>query len=134
MKDLGISVDINNTPDSKKFLSDPAAWNVYASAMITAPTGDPEYFFTYLTLEKSSNNWGNYRSAKLENLAKKMTTTFDQKEREKLAVQAQQTILDDNAYVFVSYLRMSMIHKANVTGLVAHPSDFYEITADLDIN
>ena len=35
LKDLGISVDINNTPDSKKFLSDPAAWNVYASAMIS---------------------------------------------------------------------------------------------------
>lgn len=134
LKDLGMAVEINNTPDSKKFLGDPAAWNVYASAMITAPTGDPEYFFTYLTLEKSSNNWGNYRSPKLEELAKKMSTSFDQKEREQLAVKMQQTILDDHAYVFVSHLRMSMIHKANVTGLVAHPSDFYEITANLDIN
>ena len=28
---------------------------------------------------------------------------------------------------------MSMISKANVTGLTAHATDFYELTADLDI-
>ena len=43
----------------------------------------------------------------------------------------QQTILDDNAFVFCSHLKMSMISKANVTGLTAHPCDFYEITVDL---
>ena len=43
----------------------------------------------------------------------------------------QQTILDDNAFVFCSHLKMSMISKAGVTGLVAHPCDFYEITVDL---
>lgn len=133
LKDIGFAVDINSTADHNKIITDMAAWNVYASAMITAPTGDPEYFFTYATLEKSSANKGHYRSAKLEDLAKKMSTTFDTKEREQLAVKMQQTILDDNAYVFVSHLRMSMIYKANVTGLVAHPSDFYEITANLDI-
>lgn len=45
----------------------------------------------------------------------------------------QQIILDDNAYVFCSYLRMSMITKANVTGVTAHPCDYYEITADLNV-
>ena len=29
---------------------------------------------------------------------------------------------------------MSMISKSNVTGYEAHPTDFYQITADLDIN
>ena len=42
--------------------------------------------------------------------------------------------LDDNAYVFCSHLKMSMIMQSNVTGLVAHPCDYYELTADLDIN
>ena len=45
----------------------------------------------------------------------------------------QQQILDDNAFIFCSFLRMSMITKSNVKGLVAHPSDYYEFTADLDI-
>ena len=45
----------------------------------------------------------------------------------------QQELLDDNSYVFCSFLRMSMIMKANVSGLEAHTCDFYELTADLDI-
>ena len=46
----------------------------------------------------------------------------------------QQILLDDNAYVFCSHLRMGMIMKSNVTGLTAHPCDYYEITAELDIS
>ena len=45
----------------------------------------------------------------------------------------QQVILDDNAYVFCSHLRMNMITKSTVTGLTAHPCDYYEITAELDM-
>ena len=54
--------------------------------------------------------------------------------RSDLAIQMQQTILDDNAYVFCSHLRMRMIMQSNVTRLTAHPCDYYELTADLDIN
>ena len=60
-----------------------------------------------------------------------MAKTFDTERRGELAVKIQQTILDDNAFVFCSHLKMSMISKATVKGLVAHPCDFYEITVDL---
>ena len=63
-----------------------------------------------------------------------LSKTFDVQKRSELAVRMQQIILDDNAYVFCSHLRMTMISRANVTGLTAHPCDYYEITADLDIN
>ena len=69
----------------------------------------------------------------LEELAKEMSVTFDTEKRGDLAIQMQQAILDDNGYFFASHLRMSMISQANVTGLVAHPCDFYELTADLDV-
>ena len=45
----------------------------------------------------------------------------------------QQELLDDNSYIFCSFLRMSMIMQAHVTGLTAHTCDFYEMTKDLDI-
>ena len=63
-----------------------------------------------------------------------LSKTFDVQKRSELAVRMQQIILDDNAYVFCSHLRMTMISRANVTGLTAHPCDYYEITADLDIS
>ena len=42
-------------------------------------------------------------------------------------------ILDDNAYIFCSFLQMNMISKVNVTGYTAHACDYYQVTADLDI-
>ena len=66
-------------------------------------------------------------------IGQELRTTFDPAERAKIAVEMQQELLDDNSYVFCSFLRMSMIMKANVSGLEAHTCDFYELTADLDI-
>jgi peptide/nickel transport system substrate-binding protein len=48
-------------------------------------------------------------------------------------VQLQQLILDDNAYIFCSFLQMNMISKSNVVGYTAHACDYYQVTADLDI-
>ena len=79
-------------------------------------------------------NRGSYHSGEIEELAVQLNSTFDTEERNQTAIQMQQQLLNDNAFVFCSFLRMSMISKSNVTGLVAHPCDFYELTADLDIN
>ena len=63
-----------------------------------------------------------------------MAVEFDAEERARLAVQMQQAILDDNGYVFCSFLQMSQISRANVTGYNAHACDYYQVTADLDKN
>jgi peptide/nickel transport system substrate-binding protein len=131
LKDIGIAVSIQCTADHNRLRRDPGAWDVYASAMVTAPTGDPEYFFTTHCLDGSSANNGRYHSDRLEELEKELAETFDTARRGELAVLMQQAILDDNAFIFCSHLKMSMISRAGVTGLTAHPCDFYEITADL---
>ena len=66
-------------------------------------------------------------------LVEKLHQTFDKEERGKIAVELQQKILDDDAFFFVSHLNMGIVTKANVTGMAAHPCDYYEITADLDV-
>ncbi len=133
LKAIGMDVRVNCTPDSNRVRKDPALWDVYASAMVTAPTGDPAYFFANCCLDASAANNGHYHSDALEALAAELEKTFDPSERAGLAVKMQRTILGDGAYVFVSHLRMSMISREGVTGLVAHPCDFYELTADLDV-
>ena len=131
LKDIGISVVVYCTADHNSLRRDSGAWDVYASAMVTAPTGDPEYFFTTHCLDRSSANNGHYHSDRLEKLGQELAETFDTARREELAVLMQQTILDDNAYIFCSHLKMNMISRAGVTGLEAHPCDYYEITAEL---
>ncbi len=131
--DIGIKVEINSTADHNKLRKNPAAWDVYASAMVTAPTGDPEYFFTSCCLDSSAVNNGHFHSDNLEALEKQMAEEFDPEKRAALAIQMQQEILDDNGYVFCSFLQMSQIARANVTGYIAHACDYYQVTAELDL-
>ena len=134
LKEIGIEVDINNTANRREFLADMSSWDIYASALVVAPSGDPQYFFTTSCLPEMSYNFGAYENEHVNELIEQLSTEFDTAERAKLAIELQQAILDDNAYVFCSFLQMNMISKANVTGWTAHACDYYEVTADLDIN
>lgn len=134
LKDIGIDVDINCTADNNSVVQDPAAWDVYAMANVQAPTGDPEYWFTVFATSDATKNQGAYKNEKLDQLEEQLSQEFDTDKRAKLAVEMQQTVLDDNAFVYCSFLKMSQISRANVTGYTAHACDYYQVTADLDIN
>lgn len=131
MKEIGIDIQVNCTASYQSYL-DNGDWDIFAGAFVSAPTGDPEYFFTTHCLDASSKNRGNYHSDKLEALEQEMASSFDTQKRSELAVQMTQTILDDHSFVFASHLKMSIVSGEGVTGLNAHPSDYYEITAELD--
>lgn len=133
LKEIGMEVDINCTADQNEVVKDSAAWDIYAMANVQAPTGDPEYWFTVFATSDATKNQGKYNSEKLDELEKQMSETFDVDKRAELAVQMQQTVLDDNAFVFCSFLKMSMISKANVSNYTSHACDYYQVTADLDI-
>lgn len=134
LKDIGIDVSLNITADHGTIVAEKEGWDVYAAAFVTAGIGDPMYFFSTHCLADSTKNRGGYSNASLEELATQMNSTFETDARNEIAVEMQQQILDDDAFVFCSFLRMSLIYKSNVTGFTAHPCDYYEITADLDIN
>lgn len=132
LKQIGIEVKINCTANHLDYIKK-GEWDIYASAFVCAPTGDPEYFFTTHCLKNSSKNRGGYYNEQLEQLEEQLSTTFDTESREQLGIKMTQTILDDNAFIFASHLKMSIVSGKGVSGLTAHPSDYYEITAELDM-
>lgn len=134
LKNIGIDVDINCTASRREFLADMTSFDIYASALVTAPSGDPQYFFTTSCLPGMSYNFGAYENEHVNDLMNQMATEFDTAKRGELAIELQQAILDDNAYIFCSFLQMNMISKVNVTGYTAHACDYYQVTADLDID
>ena len=134
LKEIGMDVDINCTASRREFLADMTSWDIYASALVTAPSGDPQYFFTTSCLPGMSYNFGAYENEEVSAMIEELSTEFDTAKRGELAVRLQQAILDDNAYVFCSFLQMNMISRTNVTGYTAHACDYYQVTADLDIN
>lgn len=131
LKDIGFDVHIVSSAEHVQIRENLQEWDVYASAMVTAPAGDPEYFFTSRALNSSVANYGHYSSAHVEEIAKELSATFDVDRRAELGVQLQQQVLDDNAFVFVNHLKMSMVSHRDIEGLKAHPCDFYEITASV---
>lgn len=131
MKEIGIEVKVNSSANYQDYL-DKGAWDIFAGAFVSAPTGDPEYFFTTHCLDQSTKNRGGYHSDQLEKLEKKIAVTFDADKRADIATKMTQTILNDHAFVFASHLKMSIVSGKGVSGLTAHPSDYYEITVDLE--
>lgn len=134
LKNIGIDLKINSTADHNTISKDPTAFDIYVGANVNAGLGDPMNFFSTHCLDSSVKNRGGYHNDQLEVLAAQLENTFDQDRRAELALAMQQELLDDNAFIFCSFLKMSMIAKSNVTGLTAHPCDFYELTAQLDID
>lgn len=133
LKKIGIEVVPNITAEHNAIARDRGAWDIYAGANVNCGLGDPMNFFSTHCLATSSKNRGGYQSAEAEELAALLGRTFDAGERIELTRAIEQRLLDDNAFIFCSFLRMSMVMKANVKGLTAHAADFYELTADLDV-
>ena len=132
LKDIGIEVDVNCTQDHLSIL-ETGAYDVYVSSLTTAPTGDPEYFFASTCLGTSAKNRSHHSIEKVENLFEELHQEFDKDKRGQLAVEMQKAMLDESAIFFVSHLNMGIVTKANVKGMAAHPCDYYEITAELDV-
>lgn len=128
---IGFRVRIDSTSEHTQRRKDPAAWDVYASAMVTDPTGDPAYFFTTRAVGQAVANYGHYRSQRLDWLAGQLARTYEPAEREQLGIQMAQQVVDDGAFIFITHLTMSLVTAPDVTGFHAHPSDVYEVTANL---
>lgn len=131
--EIGFEVEVNCTANHTSIRTDTSAWDVYASALVTAPTGDPEYFFSATCVTGAPKNFGGYSNPDLDALAEQLSEEFDTGKRAELATQMQQVILDDDAYVFASHLTMGIVSHANVSGIAPHPCDYYEVTADLGL-
>ncbi len=79
-------------------------------------------------------NRGGYAVGDIEMLEQQLSGEFDTEKRTELAIEMTQTLLDDHMFFFASHLKMSMVSGEGVTGLTAHPCDYYEITVNLDKN
>ena len=132
LKLIGVKLNVNATDNYKTFLKS-GDYDLFSKAIVTAPTGDPEYYFTSHIVPGAVDNAGNYDSAQIAALEDELHNTFGAAERSALAIKMSQQVLDDCALIYASHLRMSFVMKPNVEGFTAHPSDYYEIRPELDI-
>lgn len=131
LKKIGIKLVVNATDNYKAVLKT-GEYDIFAKAIVTAPTGDPEYYFTSHIVPGAVDNAGFYDSPIMAELESRLHNTYGAEARSALAVKMSQQLLDDCAVCYASHLRMSLVMKPDIEGFEAHPSDYYEIGPDLD--
>ena len=131
LKKIGVKLNVNATDNYKTFLKS-GEYDIFSKAIVTAPTGDGEYYFTSHIVPGAVDNAGFYDSPQIVALENELHNTFGADKRSELAVKMSQQVLDDCALIYAAHLKMSLVMKPNVEGFTAHPSDYYEITPELD--
>ena len=131
LKKIGVNLKVNATDNYQMFLKG-GQYDIYAKAIVTAPTGDAEYYLTSHIIPGAPYNSGFYDSPVVGSLAGQLRNTFGAAQRADLAKKISQQILDDCAVFYAAHLRMTLVMKKGVSGFAAHPSDYYEITPELD--
>lgn len=131
LKKIGVKLNVNATDNYKNFLHS-GEYDIFSKAIVTAPTGDAEYYFTSHIVSGAVDNAGFYNSEEISALENELHNTFGAEKRSDIAIKITQKILDDCALFYAAHLKMSFVMKNNVEGFKAHPSDYYEVTATLE--
>ncbi len=99
----------------------------------TAPTGDPEVFLSLHYLTGASANYGEYSNEEADRMIRELQSVFDEDERQSLAREISQKILDDGACLYISYIYGNTVTSSRVKHARQFPIDYYIITKDITI-
>lgn len=98
-----------------------------------APTGNQAYFANSHFATDGSSNLGRYSNAEVDALIERLNATTDTDDRNELARQIAQQVLDDNSFIFFANPDACVIAREGVSGLDASPSEYYFVTVDADV-
>lgn len=130
LKEIGIKIEIKNVENASEVMKG-GDFDGSIYSFSTAPTGDPQYMLETIFMTGGDNNFGHYSSEKLDALGKKLQSTFDASERNAIAKEAQQVLIDDAAFAFLVYPKIiTAVHK-DVKGLVITPTEYYFLDSKL---
>lgn len=117
--------------DAETFAKDDPDMTLDSYAM--APTGNQAYFANIGFATNASNNFGKYSNTEVDALIAKLDKTFGEDERNEIARQIAQIVLDDLPYIFFANSESTVVCDKGVSGLDAAPSEYYFVTVDTDV-
>ena len=135
LAEAGIKLNIVPTDyfleDAEAFAADDPDMCFDSCAM--APTGNQAYFANIQFATNGSSNFGKYSNPEVDDLISMLNKTLDTSERNQLARQIAQQVLNDTSFIFFANPDACVIARQGVTGLDAAPSEYYFVTVDADI-
>ena len=130
LKKIGINVEI--VPHEKANYLKPGDFEMSLYSVVTMPTGDPYAFLRDTMSEKGAANFSRYHSPAVQGMLAELPNTFDFDKRVALVNRIQQQAIDDGAMDFIGFNNMLTGISKNVTGFLTSPSDYYQVSKDLD--
>lgn len=124
LKDIGIKIEINNVENASEVMKS-GDFDGCIYSFSTAPTGDPQYMLETIFMSGGDNNFGFYSNEKLDALGKKLQSAFDTEERNNIAKEAQQILIDDAAFAFLVHPKIITAVNKSVEGLEITPTEYY---------
>lgn len=132
LKQIGVKVDVNAT-DAYRSVLQQGKFDVFAKAFVTAPTGDGTYYFKTNIMPGAVDNVGHYEGPQIVAFMEQLDGTVNPEARQRLFEQMTQQVLTDNAFIYVAHLKMNLVMAHNVINFKAYPTDYYEITKDIEL-
>lgn len=131
--DKGIKVTIRQVENINDALEN-EEWDLSMYSMLTAHTGDPQYFLNIFYRSGSESNVSRYVSHPLDRVIDQLNQTMDPAKRIQWAVQAQETINRDLPQSFIVHPKTVFAVRKGVKGFIPHPIEYYYIHSKLDVN
>ncbi|WP_245629932.1 ABC transporter substrate-binding protein [Domibacillus robiginosus] len=108
-------------------------WDVAMYSMLTAHTGDPQYFLNLFYRSDSGSNPSHYASPALDGLIGQLNGTDNKDKRNELARDIQKIINNDLPQSFIVHPETVFALKKGMTGFSPHPIEYYYITAQMNM-
>ncbi len=132
LKNVGIDVKIEISDNIEDILGS-GNFDLALYSNITSSTGDALAYLNNAISTSGALNYGNYTNKEVDKLINQLKVEFDKSKRDKLAVKIQKIALDEDAYNFIGYMKMSFVMKNNVVGMNPHSTDYYQFNANTEI-
>jgi peptide/nickel transport system substrate-binding protein len=108
-------------------------WDLSMYSMLTAHTGDPQYFLNVFYRSGSQSNVSHYVSNSLDSMINQLNETTESTSRNQLAVQAQETINADLPQSFIVHPKTVFGVRKEVQGFIPDPIEYYYIHSQIDV-
>ncbi|MCM3175694.1 ABC transporter substrate-binding protein [Paenibacillus sp. MER 99-2] len=133
LKEIGIQLEMTSYEDLTDHQKS-GNFDLALTSINTGITGDPQYILDFYFKTGAEWNVGGYSNKKLDGVINQLHSEFDVEKRYALAAEAQQMILDDAAYLFVTYTPINIVSKSTVQGATMYPIDFYLLDRNIKVN
>ncbi|MGG0892665.1 ABC transporter substrate-binding protein [Cytobacillus horneckiae] len=129
----GIKANISQVENIDEALANDE-WDLSMYSILTAHTGDPQYFLNIFYQSDSESNVSYYDSPTIDGMIDELNRTSESAKRNQLALKIQEVIHTDLPQSFIVHPKTVFAVRKEVKGFTPHPIEYYYIHSKIDVN